>query len=321
VMIDTVASYGRKQHGDFDFRSGEVALSASVDPFARAYAFFNGTPDGVEVEEAAIQTTSLPYSLAVKGGRFFADFGRLAKFHPHDLPFVNEPIVLERFVGGESQADGLETSWLVPIPYYLSLTAGAYDKIGSDNDRVDSSQPRDLSEFTYLGRAFSFVSITDAQSLDLGASWAFTPKVQVDDGGARSLAGLDLTYRYAPLDTAGYRGLTWGTEVLWNDEDRRVGGAPDGDFRRRDAVGLYSYVETRVTRRFTPGVLFEWSQDVDRTKGATFAYSPYLTVWASEFQRLRFQYTHLDEPGDHDDLFYLQWTVALGSHVHGFKDR
>jgi hypothetical protein len=44
-------------------------------------------------------------------------------------------------------------------------------------------------------------------------------------------------------------------------------------------------------------------------------------VWASEFQRLRFQYTYLDEPGQHDNQFFLQWTVILGSHVHSFKDR
>ena len=66
-------------------------MSASVDPFARGYAIFNGTNDGIEVEEAAIVTTSLPYNLTVKGGRFFADFGRLSKFHDHDLPFVNRP--------------------------------------------------------------------------------------------------------------------------------------------------------------------------------------------------------------------------------------
>ncbi len=83
-------------------------MSASIDPFARGYAIINGNADGIEVEEAAIVTTSLPYNLTAKGGRFFADFGRLSKFHDHDLPFVNRPIVLDEYVGGESQADGVE---------------------------------------------------------------------------------------------------------------------------------------------------------------------------------------------------------------------
>jgi len=55
--------------------------------------------------------------------------------------------------------------------------------------------------------------------------------------------------------------------------------------------------------------------------GETLAYSPYFTVWASEFQRLRLQYTRLESPGLHENEFFLQWTVILGSHVHSFKDR
>jgi hypothetical protein len=109
LVIDTVGSYTR-DGGNFEFRSAELGLSATVDPFARAYAFINGTQDSVEVEEAAIVTTSLPYNLTVKGGRFFADFGRLSHFHDHELPFVNRPIVLDQYVGGESQADGVEVS-------------------------------------------------------------------------------------------------------------------------------------------------------------------------------------------------------------------
>lgn len=328
LIIDTAASYSRKDRADFEFRSGEIGLAASIDPFARGYAILNGTPDGFEVEEAAIVTTSLPYNLTVKGGRFFADFGRLSKFHDHDLPFVNRPLVLDQYVGGESQGDGVETSWLVPIPHYLTLTAGAYDKMGAENERVDNTVPRDFSEFTYLGRAATFFGLSDANSLDLGASYAYTPEVKIENGNERHLAGVDFTYRYAPLEQAGYRGLVWGTEALYNQEHRPANGIPDETddplvFKRRDGVGLYSYLEAHVTRRIFPGFLFEYVQDIDRLAGDTKAYSPYLTLWASEFQRFRLQYTRIDAPGtgNQDDRFFLQWTVILGSHTHSFRDR
>jgi hypothetical protein len=327
-IIDSVASYTGHEGSNFEFRSGELGISASVDPFVRGYAIINGTQDGVEVEEAAIQTTSLPYNLSLKGGRFFADFGRLSKFHDHDLPFVNRPHVLDEYVGGESQSDGVEASWLVPIPQYLTLTAGTYNKVGAENDRVSNDVPRNFSENTYLGRAATFVSLSDANSIDVGLSGGFTPRVKEDRGADRILSGVDLTYRYTPLSQASYRGLVWGTEVLMNSEDRPVGGFPeDGtantslDFRHKNAVGLYSYIEPRLTRRYYPGFLFEWVQSIDPGVADTLAYSPYLTVWASEFQRLRLQYTRLEAPGDHDNQFFLQWTVILGSHVHSFKDR
>jgi hypothetical protein len=328
-VIDTVGSWTRRNQGNFEFRSGELGLSASVDPFARGYAIINGTNDGVDVEEAAIVTTSLPYNLTVKGGRFFADFGRLSKFHDHDLPFVNRPTPLDEYVGGESQADGVETSWLVPLTsQYVNLTGGWYNKMGADNERVSNDKPREFSQFTYMGRANTYFNLADAHGVDLGVSDAYTPRVVVDENHSRNLLDVDLTYRYTPLSEAAYRGLIWGSEFLLNSENRQQNtneteANPDVApvFSRVNAFGMYSYLEARLTRRFYPGFMFEYTQDINGVEGAAEGYSPYLTIWASEFQRFRLQYTHLSQPGGDDDQFFVQWTVIMGSHVHGFRDR
>src|SRR5262245_28736674 len=111
VLDGTVEKLGTAG-GNFNFRSAELGLMASVDPYARMYGFFTGSNQGVEVEEAAAITTSLPWNLTVKGGRVFADFGRFPKTHVHELPFVNEPLSIDRMVGGESQADGAEVNYL-----------------------------------------------------------------------------------------------------------------------------------------------------------------------------------------------------------------
>ena len=97
--------------------------------------------------------------------------------------------------------------------------------------------------------------------------------------------------------------------------------APDPIFGRENAFGMYSYLEARLSRIVYPGFLFEYVEDLDKLARATKGYSPYLTLWASEFQRFRLQYTHLDQSPRDDDKFFLQWTVILGSHVHSFRDR
>src|SRR2546422_2090469 len=71
LVIDSAFSYRDHDRANFDFRTAELGLAASIDPFARGYAIINGSPGGLEVEEAALVTTSLPYNLTVKGGRFF----------------------------------------------------------------------------------------------------------------------------------------------------------------------------------------------------------------------------------------------------------
>jgi hypothetical protein len=232
--------------------------------------------------------------------------------------------------------------------------------MGADNDRADNGVPRNLTDFTYLGRAATFLNLSDANSVDLGASWAYTPKIPSEGGLNRQLVGVDLTYRYLPLSEAQYRGLIWGTEFLYNRENRTpapddtasslaafvvpgiahgpapqsarvntLGTLPEEEptegeeptFQRRGAWGLYSYVEARLSRRLFPGFLFDFAENLDPGVGDTRAYSPYLTLWMSEFQRLRFQYTYLDAPMNHESEFFLQWTIVLGSHVHGFRDR
>jgi hypothetical protein len=222
----------------------------------------------------------------------------------------------------ESQADGVEVSYLTPLSEYLTLTTGMYNKIGAENERVSNLIARNFSQFTYLGRAATFLNLTDANSIDLGLSYAYTPKVKIEQNGNRQLAGIDLTYRYTPLSQSSYRGLIWGTEVLYNTERRPNGGFPEAgmesteplQFTRHDALGMYSYEEPTscLLSRIPLPVLSK----PDSARGAT-ALSPYLR--GRGFQRIRLQYQRLEEPGNHKQFFV--WTVILGSHVHGFRDR
>ena len=128
LAIDTTFESRADTDGEFNVRSVELGLSAEIDPYARAYTFITGTGEGVEIEEAAVQTTALPVN--VTAGRFFADFGRLPQFHPHELPFVNTPLSMTRMVGGESLGTGVQWRFLFPTPFYLALTGGVFNEIG-----------------------------------------------------------------------------------------------------------------------------------------------------------------------------------------------
>ena len=325
MAIDATAEHRAKTGGDFNFRAAEIGISASIDPYARAYAFINGSKEGVEVEEAAMVTTSLPWNLQARAGRFFADFGRLAKFHPHEYAFVNTPLSLERIVGGESKADGVELSYLFPTAFFLRGTAGAYNKLGAENERLDDSKSRAWSRFTYLGRLQSYFDLTDSQSIELGTSLAFTPSIRIPQdphGGNRALTGVDLTYRYQPLGSALYQGLTIGAEFFGNSE--RVERA--SGFRRTFAPGGYAYGEAKINREWSAGFLYDNAPSLASPGKKTIGYSPFVTWSLSEFNRLRFQYSYLDdkvreERAERGNQFFLQWTTVLGSHTHGFRTR
>ena len=325
MAIDATAEQRSKAGGTFNFRSAEIGITASIDPYARGYAYFTGSGEGVEVEEAAMVTTSLPWNLQARGGRFFAEFGRLAKFHPHEYAFVNTPLSLERIVGGESKADGAELSYLFPTPFFLRGTVGGYNKLGAENERLDDTKSRAWSRFTYLGRLNSYFDLSDNHSIELGTSVAYTPSIRIPSdphGGSRTLSGLDLTYRYQPLDSTLHQGVTVGAELFGNSERaERASG-----FRRMFAPGGYAYAEAKLNREWSAGFLYDNAPSLASPGKKTHSYSPFLTWTLSEFNRLRFQYSYLDDQVREDkaergNQFFLQWTTVLGSHTHGFRTR
>lgn len=326
MVLDASVDHRSKAGGDFNFRAAELGFAASVDPFARVYSFMTGSREGFEVEEAAAVTTSLPWNLTAKGGRFFADFGRLPKNHPHEYPFVNTPLSIDRMVGGETKADGVELNYLFPFPFFLRATLGGYNKMGEENERLDDTKARAWSRFTYLGRLNTYFDLTDHQSIELGSSLAYTPSIRVRGdpfGSDRTLAGIDLTYRYQPLDSTTYQGLTIGSELFTNSE--RVMRSDD-IFKRMQSFGGYSYAELKLNKSWSTGFLFDYAPSIESPGKKTKSYSPFITWNLSEFNRLRFQYSYFDDnvredKAERGNQFFLQWTTVIGAHTHGFRGR
>jgi len=364
LVGETIFSYrskgsdatGSDRPGGFDVwqRSVELNVAASIDPFAKGYAVINASADSatgeaaLDIEEAALQTTSLPGNLELKVGRFFGEFGRLAYIHDHELPFVNRPLVLDEYIGGESQSDGAQLNWLVPVPHYVSLTAGVGDHFGGDSPNPD--HPGDFRAFdglNFWGRLSSYWDLSPNWQVEAGVSGLWNPEEQ-DRGGydaftdsngnpiterERRLVGLDFKLSYVPLQNNQFRSFTWGTELLYSDNRYLVD--PDGSLVATTptfsgdefastvgSVGLYSYVNYKWSRQWSAGFLFDYAQSPQSHSDETFDYSPFVTFALSHWNQLRLQYTHTDHNvGVSDDAVYLQWAWIIGAHSHGWQQR
>jgi hypothetical protein len=159
----------------------------------------------------------------------------------------------------------------------------------------------------------------------LGSSLAFTPSVRLPSdpqGGNRTLTGLDVTYRYQPLGSTLYQGFTLGAEFFGNNERVDRASGP----RRMFAPGGYAYGEAKINREWAAGFLYDNAPSLTSPGKKTIGYSPFITWNLSEFNRLRFQYSYLDDnvredKSERGNQVFLQWTTVLGSHSHGFGNR
>ncbi len=354
LVGETVFSYrskgsdetGSDRAGGFDAfqRSVELNLAASVDPFAKGYAVINASAGArtgeanATVEEAALETTSLPWNLTVKGGRFFGEFGRLSYIHDHELPFVNRPLALEQYVGGESRTDGVQVNYLVPVPHYVSLTVGAGNQFGGDVPPNNVGTFRQGSNVNYWGRLSSSFDLTPDISIEPGISGLWNPATTDLGGGLlqpdgstffereRRLAAADFVLSYKPLRNNQFKSLTWGTEVLYSDNRYNVI-EPAGAFLNRavGSFGLYSYLAYKFDRQWTLGFLYDFVESPENNRARTSAYSPYVTWALSHWNQLRLQYTYTDPNSatglKPDNAVYLQWAWIIGSHSHGWQER
>lgn len=360
VVGETIFSYtsrgnedtGRDRPGGFDVfqRSVELNVAAAVDPFAKGYIVANASADSATgeatlgIEESALQTTSLPWNLELKAGRFFGEFGRLGYIHDHELPFVNRPLVLGQYIGGESRTDGAQLNWLLPVPHYVSLTVGAGIGFGGDSPPSNPGSYRSLGGMTYFGRLSTFFNLTPDWNIETGISGLINP-AEHDRGGAivqpngstmtekeRRLAGLDFKLNWVPLRNNQFKGFTWGTEVLYSDSrflfdpaNPSPGLSGDEFEGNVGSLGLYTYATYKWHRQWSAGLLFDYVQNAQNHDAVTYAYSPYMTYALSHWNQIRLQYTHTDHspasPFKSDDAIYLQWAWIIGSHAHGWQQR
>jgi hypothetical protein len=106
----------------FNLNYGELALKASVDPYFDMFAVFHLSEGSFDIEEAYVNTRSLPWGFRLKLGKFLSGFGRLNEKHAHVWDFVDIPLVYRAFFGDEGLADkGLQLTWLAPADFYLAF--------------------------------------------------------------------------------------------------------------------------------------------------------------------------------------------------------
>ncbi|MBN1419947.1 MAG: hypothetical protein JXP34_14295 [Planctomycetes bacterium] len=357
AVVEALARFGTEEHGyeeenTVDMREMEVDLHGSYDPFGRGVCLISGS-DEVAIEEAYFLFTGLPCDLQLRAGKFFATAGRLNRTHTHDLPFIDQPLTMQNFLGAPEEEDdervflryepqfktpGAELSWLVPTRVYWKLHAAAYTEF-TDRSRGSfwdqylggpgfRKKDRNADDFIYGLGSQTFVELDPNHSLRLSGIVLHDGP---DEDVRRTLEGAALTYLWFPLEGGLYKGLEWTTEAFANQERflRSTSGVSD-----QASWGIYSYVHAKLGRRFSAGVLGEWSQFRFDDGAEAWHGGAWLSFYLSERQRIRFQVDRfarqewLDavagrvgiDRGDGDYWsFGLQWVVVLGSHMHTYE--
>ncbi|MCP3983451.1 MAG: TonB-dependent receptor [bacterium] len=315
----------------FNLREAEVDFRAAITPQADGVLVLAigeeiEDPFGdvevsreFELEEAYVNFHTLPWDLALKGGKFRNTFGRNNLLHTHDLPQVTRPLAVQAFLGPEGLATvGGSLSWLVPNPWeqYIEWTAEFVNANGGEESPILGGSAADNPALVSHLKIFSDVG--DTGSLELGASVLYThTSDDRDDTG--TMLGADLTYLWRDPDQPDFRSLLLQGEVFWSKTDF----ADDiAGTIRDDNWGLYAFGQYQFAQNWYAGLRYDYTEFPNlgerRRDDSEWGVSAYLSWYLSEALRVRLEYQHLGRDlvgeGDSEDALLLGLTFLIGSH-------
>jgi len=325
----------------------ELTFSGAVDPYLRGDVSIVAMIDAegetvVELEEAFLTTTSLPWGFQVKAGQFFTEFGRLNPSHPHSWDFVDQPVVNTRMFGPDGmRGPGVRASWLAPTAFPLELFGTVQNAngetmtsfLGTEEEEQVGGRPfaappvRSLADLVYTGRL--------AASFDLGEETVVLPGVSGSAGpngtgsSARTrILGADLTVKWKAKDAdQGFPFLAWQSEAMvrrFQADAYFDPGPPVVSFPHEvlEDRGAYSQVVWGFTRGWTLGGRFDWAEgsegdpEGDPLRDRRARASAALTWFPSEFSKLRLQVNRDDsEALGASTSVWLQFEFTLGAHA------
>ncbi len=312
----------------FGVQEIELAAQSAIDPYFEG-AIFLTIPnlEGLEVEEAYLVTTSLPFNLQIKAGTFRSKFGRNNGQHLHVQFFTRRPLMTALLFGEDGlRGPGAQASVLLPLPWFATLYVESFSITPPDDlagvATFGGGVRLTPNNLTYTAELEQFFELAESHSLLVGLNFATGRSVDCPTAvacgpapveGPRSfLYGADLYYKWKPANVAqSYASFQWTTEFY--ARTLADGGPTEG--------AGYSEAVVQIDRRFFLGGRFDLTglpsgPDVPRRYGGAGS----ITFTPSEFSRLRLYVQELGGPGvAATTVGFLQVEYAMGAHgAHPF---
>ncbi|WP_330924918.1 hypothetical protein [Candidatus Sororendozoicomonas aggregata] len=353
-QIGVVLDAQYEDGGGFSLGHTELNMSANIDDkFHGALTTVlesHGDTTELAVEEAFIETLSMPYGSQLRAGRFLSDFGYMNNQHTHTDSFTDRPGIYKSYLGSHYYDDGIRASIVLPTDLYVRL--GLEALTGSKMSALENSGEAS-SVGVYTGTMKIGGDLSASSSWQMGLSYLNNKNgavndFTVDDGShdhysgdghdhshdhsasitGEHLYGVDMVWKWAPDGNYKYQNLTLSAEYMLLDNviddkfkhEENAPGQLDGyylsgvyRFSPNWSAGLrYGEVETYSAHGHDDHAHFSAEKEKETSV---------MVAWnASHFGTIRAQYSQTkDQENKKDNTFTLQYVMTFGAHgAHAF---
>lgn len=323
-----VVGEGRPADQGLSLGESEISLAANIDDkFYGQLTLALGSEDGeidVGIEEAFIDTTTLPDGFTLRAGRFFSNIGYLNSHHAHTDNFTDRPLAYQAFLGNQYGDDGLQLRWVAPTDLFIELGGEVFR---GDEFPTGGAAHGGAGAHSLFAHAGGDVGVES--SWLAGISYLRSAARPAEDGfdGDDSLYLADFTWKWAPNGNTKDGGLTLRSEYFRDDRDgvfADTSATPVIERWLGKRSGIYVEGVYRINRTWDTGYRYDklWAADEGPLASAfdPTRHSVMLTWRNSEFSLVRLQYSHDESSaGQTDNAASIQYQVSLGAHgAHKF---
>ncbi|MGF1824856.1 hypothetical protein L4D17_03500 [Vibrio splendidus] len=349
VVLDGYYQDGQRNNSEreegFGLGHTELNMSANIDDkfYGSLTTVIETHDDETELllEEAFIETLTMPYGLSIRGGRFLSDFGYLNNQHMHTDSFVERPAAYRTFLGSHYYDDGVRANIVLPTDLYVKFGIEALS--GSKMSSVDDAS--DVGVYTTtlkLGDDFS-----ESSSWQFGLSYLRNENGKVREFGdhdhghdhdhdhshgaavtGSNLYGADFVWKWAPNGNYKYQNFTLAAEYMLLDgivDDKYKNDAESPD----TLAGYYVSGVYRFSPSWSAGMRYGEAESYDgHAHGDHMHFTAMndkeadaMVAWdSSHFGTVRAQYSRVENQSkDTDNVLTLQYVMTFGAHgAHAF---
>jgi hypothetical protein len=321
----SLGAEGKPVDRGFALGESEINMSANIDQALYGNLTVSYARDNTfSVEEAFIQSTTLPGGFTLRGGRFKSGIGYLNGQHAHTWDFADAPLPYLTMLNGQYGDDGAQVRWLAPTKMFIEL--------GSEAFRGDA-YPANGSAYKGVGTWSAFAHMGDdigkggeGGSWRVGVSELWTRAEGRTIGsdtftGNNRLTIVDGVYKWAPNGNFADRYVKLQGEYFYRSESGRFNDLADNTSQQ----GFYAQAIWQFMPQWRTGVRYDrvWASAVsDELAASTLdpqghvgsRQSVMLDYSTSEFGRFRLQGNLDHSTTKLDPQLILQYTMSLGAH-------
>jgi hypothetical protein len=237
----------------FSLGETELAASANVDDkfYGQVTLSISDTDEGTDlnIEEAYVQTTTLPEGFTARAGKFFSDIGYQNSKHSHAWDFADQPLVYRALLGEQFGDTGVQIKWVAPTTLFVELGAEAFRGSEFPAAKAANSGTGAYSAFGHVGG-----DISNESSWRAGISYLHT-----DAEDRESVLATDETVAFTGSSHV------WIADAIWKWADH-------GNPRSRNLVVQGEYLRRKESGDLTVGTAVA---DYDGTQSGFYLQAAY----------------------------------------------